>query len=349
MSTEAAVATSVSSTPVAVSGDPNAFTPDELAMLEGKTPEAKPAPVTNGATASPPAKADGAQGEADADADGEGDIEVGADGTIRDLKTGRFVRHEAFMRTKNLAKAETERANRLAAEVVRNRERLAIYSELQPPAETQHQPARKEAPKPEEDIFGAYDHLKQEFDALKQEMSKSTTETNAKIEARETDEYFRSDLAKFTTSKPDFDKALQHATITQDKILQRRGVADPNERQRMIITELQSIIKTAKEAGKSWAETVYGIAEDYGYKPEAPAGDVNAVTPEARAAIDRINKGQEAGLSLRGSGSGGVPETMTIAKLADMPEREFLKVHSDYVGKHGVQAWNDFMAGKRGW
>jgi hypothetical protein len=341
VSTEAATVTATPSAPPpgAISADPNAFTPEELAMLDG----GEPAPVAK-PVAKPVATQDDQQPAGDDDG-AEAEIEVGADGQVRDLKTGRFVRHEAFLRTKQQAKSETERANRLAEEVVRSRERLAIYAELsQPGAERQQQEPAKPID-PSEDVFGALQQLMEENKALKAQFEKASSETAAQFENRALNEYVVSDATRFAATKPDFQKALSHALAVQDRIETRMGNTDPAARSKAVNDALRAIVTQSKRAGTSWAETVYNIAMDYGYKP----AEAESVSAEASAGIDRIRNGQAAAVSMRHAGSGVPAESMTVTKLAEMSEREYLKVRADYNAKHGPTAFEDFTAGKRSW
>lgn len=344
MSTAAAVATTEAAS--APTGDPNAFTADELAVMEGKapasaTPEARQARDPAGASGEPPAQKDEQQG------DDEAEIEIGGDGTVRDLKTGRFVRHEAFVRTKNELKSAKEANEKMAGEVFRTRERLAILTELsQPATQKQEQQAPAKTINPEEDIFGAFNQLMEQNKALSEKLEKTATETQAQFDTRALNEYVVSDATRFAGEKPDFQKALQHALMVQDKIEGRMGNTDPAERTKAVNDALRQIVTQSKKSGKSWAETVYNIALDYGYQPEAPAAQQD-VSPEARDGIDRINRGQAAAVSMRHSGSGGVPEQLTLSKIASMDEREYLQVRRDYIAKNGMQQWNAFESGKR--
>lgn len=304
-------------------------------------PEARQARAPAGASGEPPADAGQQQGE------DEAEIEISGDGTVRDLKTGRFVRHEAYVRTKNELKASKERTDQLAAEVFRSRERLAILTELSQPA--QAHPKEEDlaaAPDidPEADIFG---YLKQQ-EARRRAADEKNAAKEAQKETQSLNNYVVSDATRFVNEKPDFQNALSHLMAVQDKIETRMGNADPASRAEAVNQALRAVVKKAYQSGKSWAEDVYEFALIHGYRPPAAQAQQD-VSQEAREGIDRINRGQAAAVSMRNSGTGGTPEAMTLLKLAEMSEKDYMQTRNDYIAKNGAAAWNAFESGKRVW
>ncbi|MDO9381839.1 MAG: hypothetical protein Q7T86_03155 [Hyphomicrobiaceae bacterium] len=330
------------STDLASSGD--AFTPEEQAYISSRgesvtPPAAEPAPSSAPAQQQAPAANDD-----DLDVD---TIEIGEDGIARNKTNGRYVPHSYAQRLKTERNETREKLNAISAELIRARERNAIFNEYAPqkPANEQVIEPRKPVD-PTEDIFGAFTYLQEELKAAKEEIAKTSSETKAQFEARATNEYYQQDLARFTQAKPDFEKALQHATMVQDKILQARGVADPAKRQEMIVGEIQDLIKDGYANKKSWAETVYTMAEAFGYQGAQPEPPKPAVDPNAAAEIERINKGKAASQTLRGSGSSGGVEQLTVERLVQMSDSDFGNARKEYIAKHGRAAWGKLMEGR---
>lgn len=343
--------------PPPMGGD--AFTAEEQAVLDGMrsgaAPGAKPgaaAPGSAGAVAGTPHAnpVAGAPAQPGADDAVDGEITLGGDGQARDAKTGRFVPHQAYQRVKDRNKELSDQANSLAEKVIRQNERMAIYTELsQPAAEKVQQPQAEREIDPTEDIFGAFEQLKKKNAELLAKVEKTATETQAQFESRALREYVEADATRFAKATPDFQEALRHAITVQDAIETRMGNADPAKRQEAINEGLRNVIATARKANKSWAEMVYDIAKAYGYQPKTQGSIGTQPNAEAAAEIERINRGQQAAVTLSGSGSNPAAETMTLVKLADLPEREFMATRDQYIARNGPKAWDDFTKGRRSW
>jgi hypothetical protein len=327
------------------------FTAEERTYMESRgtkgfesTPE--PAPAPEPAPSAP-------QGERVASNDDDYDgssIEIGADGSVRDSKTGRYVPAAYASRIKEERDSLKTKYETIASDYLRMKERVSIWDQLAPKPE---EPKPQAAPSladvdPETDIFGAFKALQERTKALQDQLVKSKEETTAQFEARATNEYFNSDWAKGRQGAPDLDDALKYVMDKIDEDLADDGVTDPAERQKQILRATQEKITELRKSGKSFSEYVYKRAQRYGYQGKAAAPEAKPqIDPKAAAEIERINKGKAAASSLSGSGSASGAQELTREALINMSDRDFADAQRKYIEKHGRRGWADLMDGKR--
>lgn len=306
----------------------------------GKTPDAK-APATNGNGKHEP--------EAAGDAMEDGEITINAEGKAIDTKTGRFVPRSAFLRVKDEAKTAKGEAQTLRENLIQARERLSILTEVLPKGEEKKAVTKPEdapEPDPEQDIFAHNKWLRDQALSLKAELAAMRGETNKDRERTNLQQFFQSDVAKFTKDNADFTDALNHGIQVRHKMLEAVGVADEAQRQKMVLGEIHDLIKESHGQNKSVAEKLYNAAKALGYTKKASAQDADKST-EALAEIERINTAQKSNKTLGNGSGGGVAVVATVEKYTSMGESEGSAFRSAFIAKNGSAAWRDFIAGRR--
>jgi hypothetical protein len=301
-------------------------------------PAPKPTDGTNGTG--------GGAGKSDADAGDlePGEVTINADGKAIDSKTGRFVPKSAFLRVKGEA-SELKGANQnLTSELIKARERLAIFTEATAAAPAGQQQQRTEPPKPvdpKEDIFGAFSYAMHQIGELQKQLeaaNKGVTDTQQTIERNAVQSYARADAEAFAAKTADFNDALKHVSTAIEKMALRAG-ADAESAKKAVVQQLAAVIDANRKANKSWASEVYEYAKEIGYAPRGQQGETDAQR-KAREDIERIDAGAAAGHSLRGAGGGGVGERLTAAKIAGLSEGEYFTTRKAYIAKNGKDAWD---------
>jgi hypothetical protein len=331
MSTEAAVFTN---SPPVPSGDE--FSPEEIAILKGETPpEAAPtAPVAQDMPSEP----------ANDDIDAVDEIETENPDHPRDDK-GRFVPKSAYLRVKGEKDNISQKLATVATELIRQREREAIFRDALSSARPEKQSEQEREITAEEDIFAFAKRQQQEIGELKKMLQGGDPwGLSQKLEAMQLQTAAAQDLTAFQTKEPAFADAFAYLSKHRAAELEALGVGDPGRRDQMIKDEAREIIKTALTSNRSAAETIWKLAQARGF--QAKPKDAPVIDPKAAEQIERINKGKEASATLRGTGTTadtGAP--LTLAKLADMSEAEYFRTRDSYVQKNGRAAWDRLTNG----
>lgn len=303
---------------------------DTSGLFGGKDEEpAASAPAPEAKTAAP---SEAPAPEAGDDAE-PGEIEISADGTARDTKTGRFVPKSAYLRVRDEAKSYRDQASRYRDAAIQARERLALYAEAVGDTGKKAEP---EPPKPEEDIFAAYEYQSKRLKALETKIAETEQQTQSR-------QAIENDMRSFYNREPGFIDAYAFLKAQADKDLTLRGVADPAQRASIIDAEARNLMIEALRNGRSGAEMLYGMAKNRGWAPQ-PAVDPTAVAAAKTAAeIAKINEARQSGASLRGAGSPGVPDVLTTERIGNMSEAEYSRTRTDYIAKNGRAAWNKLI------
>jgi len=272
-------------------------------------------------------QADGDGGDVD---DGELTIEIGDDGKARDVKSGRFVPHAALHKERTRRQETQTQLSDLQQKFDRADERLSVLNEIigseQEPKKGAEEP---QVIDPEEDIFGAF---KQQQDTIAR-LEKQITDGNAKRDQRDaansTISSYRADAANYAKNEPDFGAAYTYLVNQRHTELAAMGVNDQNERARLISQEEQGLASQALSEGRSPSQQLHMIAKARGFVAKAPDPDPEEQKAAAAAAaatkIENIKKGQQQHVSLTDAGGAG-GEGLTVEKLADMSEDEFIEV-----------------------
>lgn len=335
MSTNAAFSTDAPPSVSVPSGDE--FSAEELAILKGETPpEAVPAPpVSNGTSP---------EGHDSATDDVE-EIETENPEQERDEK-GRFVPKSAYLRVKGEKDGISQKLATVAAELIRQREREAIFREALSATKPQEPAEPEREISPEEDIFAFAKRQQQEIANLKKMIEGGDPwGLRERLDAMQMQTAASQDLTAFAAKEPAFMDAYAYLSQARARELEALGISDARQRETHIKQEARQIIQEAISNGRSAAETIWRLAQARGFQPKPK--DAPGLNPDAVAQIERINKGKEASATLRGTGTTadtGAP--LTLTKLADMSETEYLRTRDAYVSRHGKAAWDRLTSGR---
>lgn len=335
MGDNAAVAPSTGPAPSEAPADSAEMSAAERAYFEsrgedtsGLFPKDEPEPVAPAPEVKPEAK-ETAPAEAGDDAE-PGEIEISADGTARDTKTGRFVPKSAYLRVRDEAKSYRDQASKYRDAAIQARERLALYAEA---VGDTGKPKEPEPPKPEEDIFGFAQHMANKVQQLEAEMRGNAQQTQAQRAVEQ-------DMRTFVSKEPGFVEAFGFLAAQVDAELTARGVADAATRQRMINEQARDVMIDSLRNGRSGAETIFSIAKARGWAPKPAVDPATEAAAKTAAEIAKINEAKAAGASLRSAGAPGVPDVLTAERISNMNDAEYSRTRTDYIAKHGRGAWN---------
>lgn len=289
-----------------------------------------------------PAEPDGHIAENIDGEDIDGEINLDGNGPARDLKTGKFVPKSAFLRVKGESK-ELKAANQAYRDnLIAARERLAILTEAASP---QTQAARSAEPEreidPEEDIFGAFKQAMNKVKALEGRLTEVTTKSDAERQTAAMQNSFKSDMTAFEARTPDFKDAFAHVVSSRHAQLEAMGLTDKSARDKQIATEARDLIEEDLQAKRSPSERLYRLAKAYGYQAKAQQNSLEKASQE----IARLEKNQAASMTLRGAGSAGVGETLTLDRYASMSDDAASSARANYIAKHGEGSWRKFLGG----
>jgi len=317
----------------ATSESGESFTPEEQAAFEAyergeerssaapAAPEAPEGVVAGGepapaATAAPEA----APGEV---------VDPEADAGSADDNKGKFVRHGAFHQERERRKAVEKELTDLREKFARGDERLRVITEAMQARPAAQQETQAEPPKvidPKEDIFGAYEQLKSELEALKGGVQQETARQRQEREAGEVITDYKADLNRFASSEPAFADAFRHVMQSRAAEYAALGVPEAQIRQALANDEFQVAVQ-ARQQSVSPAERIFQIAKARGFTPKAaepaPAATPAAPAETAAARAERVAAGQ-AGPGKSLSAAGGAPAgEVTFEMLAQMNEADF--------------------------
>lgn len=275
-----------------------------------------------------------------------------------DPKTGKPKTRGRWV-SKGALDAERKERQRLAQELnstkenwARLEERFKVFQEALNTPEPEQEEFEEPLPDPEQDIIGFNRGLAarverqfQRFDealgGINQRLGQFGDQTAAEREQNQIVNAYRQDATAFTQRQPDFGEAYRYLISSRDIELQAAGYDDPAERNRLIMADEQALAVRALQAKASPAERVYALAKARGYK--APNGKPNGQQqqpalaapnqPNVTDEIARLQRGQEASLSLSNVG-GGKPKALSIEDILAMPEnvfRDFARKNPDLL------------------
>lgn len=323
---------------------------DSAGTAELEAPAPSPVPPPND-TRTVPDDTDGDNPGTDGDAEGfddDIDVEIDEDGQARDKATGKFVPKSVALRYKQQAKETKDKLAQVALELVRRRERDAVFRELAQ-RETQQPEASEQEREidPTEDIFGAYAQLSKKVAQLTEQLGKQDQTVRGQFEQISLQQAATRDMQTFVQTEPAFLDAYKFLEGQRHAELEALGVVDLAQRQEIVRKEARELVEGALRSRASGAERIYKLAVARGFKPASQAGATPpAIDPNAAEKIDRINRGQKAATSLRNAGgTSDAGQALTPQKLADMNDHEFSQARTAYIKKHGIHAWDKFIGG----
>lgn len=138
----------------------------------------------------------------------------------------------------------------------------------------------------------------------------------------------------FKAEKPDYPQAADFLKASRDRELQFMGIADPYQRQQLILQDVAAIAAQALQLNRNFGEIAYQLAEARGYQSAAPAPAPLAAkvpapaqtTPSAADRIQAVAAGQAANVSLSQVPGSAAPRALSVTELANMPEEKFAAV-----------------------
>lgn len=228
-----------------------------------------------------------------------------------ETKKDNLVPHQALHEQRERRKAAEKRARDLEIENAKFKERFSIVEKLYG-----DKAEPKGPPKPEEDIFGAFEHLSKGLETVNKQLADRDAATKHEAQINELVGHYRSDAAKFTTSNPDYMAAYSHLLQSRARELQALGYESGAELDRALQNEEMSIAQMAFEKGKSPAQVIYDLAKERGYKKADPKADTEAK-------LDTIERGAGLNKSLSSASGASGDGEMTAERLLSMPNDEF--------------------------
>lgn len=290
-----------------------------------------------------PARADPQQPDAADDGDDDFDLDEAEDGPARDPKTGKWVARSAYLRVKETAKQTKAEAQAYRDNLIMAKERLAILTEAQAPAQKvdAKDADLADAPDidPETDIFGALKQAHARLAKMQQRMQHNEKQTH---EDR-TQQAFTADLNRYRQQQPAFPEAFTYLVQQRHAELEALGVEDKAERDAMLKDEAREVVQAALKAGKSPAERLFKLATARGFQAKARAAP-NSLA-EAAKQIEQLDNGRRASVSLRGAGEGGASEGFNLNAYLNSSEGEGIQMRENYIAKHGQAAWKKMIGG----
>ena len=276
-------------------------------------------------------------------------------GRARDAVTGKYVPIKALHQERAKAKELRSELQQTREQNARVEERLTILNEILSASDDKPKPAEAPAPieeetiDPEVDIFAAFKQLANRAKKLEKQITDTGQMSRAEIEDLRAQQAIRSDVTGFNNRTPDFLPAYNHLRKTRDAALQALGFADKADRDSQIANEERALAANAIKTKKSYAQTIYDLAQAYGYAKPAPEPDptpVHAPTPPApspavdpatAARVDALRTAKDqASPTLNGAG-GSPAEGLTVQQLANMSEVDFLNL-AGKLGKAKLDA-----------
>lgn len=308
---------------------------DSVNMDEGEqyAPEPPPLPKTQAQEPEPEAEPD-ADDSDDMDDDGEPDANGQPSGTVP---------KSAYLRVKGQTKELNEKLAQVAAELIRHRERQAVLQEMTSKAKPEAEAEPEAEISPDEDIFGAYHQLQKKLKAMEERLGQTDTQTRAQIEAMAMQAKATQDLQSFAAKEPQFMEGYRFLVSARHKQLEALGLTDEAQRNQAIEAEARDLVSSALKSGQSAADRLWKLALASGYQPKkaedgSPADRLNG---EAKDQIERINKGKKASVSLKNAGGAANSlENLTVNRLIDMSDAEYMRTRKQYVAKYGAKAWD---------
>lgn len=250
---------------------------------------------------------------------GDEEVQVNGQGGER-----KFVPLKAVQEERRKNKELAERVRQMEIESARSAERLQLFERVYAKPQEQAAPP----PKPEDDIFGAFNHTGQRVETLEQKLERMETEKKADDQRRAVLDLYRSDAARFGKETPDFGDAYAFAVSSRRKEYEAFGLA-PQDVEKLIQEDEMKIVVHALQTRRSPAELIYAAAKARGFSGKQ--ADTSAADK-----LSAIEKGQASNKSLSSAGGEAGADNMTATRLLAMSADDFLSYrskHPDIVRK----------------
>lgn len=248
-----------------------------------------------------------------------------------DDEKGRFVNYGALHKERSQRKELEAEVSGLKQFKAAMEEKMRWTDALLKP---QEQKADEDPePDPNQDIFAHNAWLKRQLESVQNTVASKANEDAKAKEAAAAEQQvwsrWESDSRAYMQENQDFGNAAKWLSDFRDKQLQALSVvdpqfADPRMRNWQIERELAQIVAGSAQAGRSSAQTIYEIAQGYGYQVKAPDPAELLKMPELPGKLKNVEKAQQASRTV-GNGSGRTEgaDEISIDSLAAMPQGEF--------------------------
>lgn len=318
-----------------MASDDETFTPEEAAYFNSggqsspTAPEVTPSQKPDSGDAGTGGNADAAgirQGDSQGTDTEPGEVELAADGRVRDAKSGRYVPLPVLQREREAAKALKAENARLQANWDKVAEKLARAITPAAPAAEQKPAEPPALINPREDLIGAIEQDRQARLDFEKRLRETTAQTEARLENERMQRTFERSVSEFGAKTPDFEDAFKHLQSARANQLGRfsqyqdaQRNPDPEKIQAQIISDARGIIENAVRAGRSPAEDLYTWAKDYGYAAKPADASKAAEKTPAQAALDQVTEGRQASKTLANAG-GTSSSGLTLEQYLDMDD-----------------------------
>lgn len=286
--------------------DDSGLTAEELAQFNAMAADTAPSnlgadlstpDVPAGAPAAPALAADAAPGTpavsapavtAGDDEDDGTNIVDGGDGKPAPKRVAYSKHLRILEEERNQRSQLQQQLQQQLTERAKLEERVALIAEaLQTPRQPAGQPAQQDPmPDPNEDVvaFAQWQarqnaRLMERLDQLSQGHQQTIEQQQAQRQEQEMVGAYRNDVVHFAGENPDFGFAYNFLMGTRLKELEAYGIADPEERKRMVRDEERELVKLALGSRQSAAARIYNIAKLRGYDPAKHAQPAQAAAP----------------------------------------------------------------------
>jgi len=226
----------------------------------------------------------------------------------------KMVDSGALAEERNRRKEAEEKARQLEMQQARMEERIRMWQQQQQPRAQQPQ----QPPNPDQDIFGAVNHVMRTQQQMAQELNASRQQQAQREALTQLEQWGGHQQNEFAKQTPDYFEALQHLRQSRGNELQAFGL-NPQQTAAQLLQEERQLLSFAAQQRRNPAEMAYAFAQQRGYRKGAGNGQNNPAQQ-----LDRINAGQQAARSLSGVGGnagGGAP--VGVEELLKMPMSEF--------------------------
>ena len=199
-------------------------------------------------------------------------------------------------------------------------------------------------PDPEQDIFAALKHERDQRQALENEIVARDQSALAEMQAAEGQRqiwsFWHQDAAAFKAKAPEFDQAVRWMSEQRTGQLKALAGLNPELRTeagiaRQINNELQAIVVAAAQSGVSPAGYIYDMAKKWGWRGGAGAEGGSEFVPY------RGGRRSDAEFSLSSMGGGANSGPRTPEDVAHMSAAEF----ESWLTRNGSRGFKRLMGG----
>lgn len=176
-----------------------------------------------------------------------------------------------------------------------------------------------------------YDRTQTSVDSLKGIIAGMQEGQQAVRQASEMRAWGEQQERAFMAKEPSYVAAMEHLRQSRHDELSAIGVGDPQERERIIASDVNAIFQRARQEGASPAERLFNASVQRGYAkavppPVIPPLEAPVAAPVAAPVVDnraaRLEEARENATTI-GSLGAAPPAKLSVAKIAEMDDSAF--------------------------